>query len=256
MGGARAYRGIVARSGKGQNPVKQREVMAGGEVERFTLNERLQHAALMASTLVLLVTGFSLLFHDVWIGRWLLWLEGGVQGRGLIHRWAAAVLMGVCGYHLLYILFTERGHGQFMHMRPRRRDARDFWQVVRLNLGRPTERPAFDRFDYRQKFQYYAFFVASVTMVLSGLALWFATEAMAVMPKWMFDLLAVLHGRESVVIFLLLFVWHLYDVHLRPEVFPMDWSWITGRIDVAALKERHRREYERLRKAGVIDAGD
>ena len=227
----------------------RQEETARGAIQRFTLNERLQHAALMVSTLVLLITGFSLLFHEVWIGRWLLWLEGGVAGRGLIHRWAAVVLMAVCGYHFLYVLFTERGHAQFMHMRPRWQDVRDFLQVLSLNLGRSMDRPAFDRFDYRQKFQYYAFFVASVSMVLSGLALWFATEAMAVMPKWAFDLLAVLHGRESVVIFLLLFVWHLYDVHLRPEVFPMDWSWITGRIRLADLKERHRAEYDRLRQA-------
>ena len=95
--------------------------------------------------------------------------------------------------------------------------------------------------------------MGQVGQVLSGLALWFATEAMAVMPKWAFDLLAVLHGRESVVIFLVLFLWHLYDVHLRPEVFPMDWSWITGRISLADLQERHPLEYERLRKAGVLD---
>ena len=229
------------------------DVTAGAAIQRFTLNERLQHAVLLLSTLVLLITGFSLLFHDIWIGRWLLWLEGGVEGRGLIHRWAAVVLMGVCGCHFLYILFTERGHAQFMHMRPRWQDVRDFLQVLSLNLGRSMDRPAFDRFDYRQKFQYYAFFVASVSMVLSGLALWFATEAMAVMPKWMFDFLAVLHGRESVVIFLLLFVWHLYDVHLRPEVFPMDWSWITGQIRLSDLQERHPLEYERLRTAGAID---
>jgi cytochrome b subunit of formate dehydrogenase len=231
----------------------RQEDTARGAIQRFTLNERLQHALLMASTLVLLITGFSLLFHDTWIGRWLLWLEGGVTGRGLIHRWAAAVLMGVCGWHFLYILFTERGHAQFMHMRPRWQDVRDFFQVVRLNLGRSAERPAFDRFDYRQKFQYYAFFLASVSMVLSGLALWFATEAMAVMPKWMFDFLAALHGQESVLIFLVLFLWHLYDVHLRPEVFPMDWSWITGQIRLSDLQERHPLEYERLRTAGAID---
>jgi len=226
----------------------------GPSLERFTLNERLQHALLMLSTLVLLITGFSLLFHDVWIGRWLLRLEGGVTGRGLIHRGAALVLMGVCAYHFLYILFTERGHAQFMLMRPRWQDVRDFAQMVRVNLGRPVERPAFDRFDYRQKFQYYAFFLASASMILSGLALWFATEAMAIVPKWLFDLLAVLHGRESIVIFLLLFVWHLYDVHLRPEVFPMDWSWITGRISLEDLRARHRAEYERLRRAGSLDA--
>jgi cytochrome b subunit of formate dehydrogenase len=172
----------------------------------------------------------------------------------VIHRWAAVILMGVYGYHGVYILFTERGHAQFMHMRPRAQDVRDGLQMVRVNLGQSVERPAFDRFDYRQKFQYWAFAIAGATMVLSGLALWFATEAMAVMPKWMFDLLAILHGRESILIFLLLFVWHLYDVHLRPEVFPMDWSWITGRIGPSDLKTRHRAEYERLRRAGNIDA--
>jgi len=66
-------------------------------------------------------------------------------------------------------------------------------------------------------------------------------------------LLALLHGRESVVIFLVLFLWHLYDVHFRPEVFPMDWSWITGRISLADLQERHPLEYERLRNSGAID---
>ncbi len=231
------------------------EVKAGAMIQRFTLNERLQHALLVMSTLILLITGFSLLFHDLWIGRWLLWMEGGVAGRGLIHRWAAVVLMGICGWHLLYILFTERGHAQFMHMRPCLQDVRDFLQMIRLNLGRPAEPPIFDRFDFRQKFQYYAFFVAGVTMVLSGLALWFATEAMAVMPKWMFDLLAVLHGQESIVIFFLLFVWHLYDVHLRPEVFPMDWSWITGQISLADLKAQHPAEYEEMRGKGLIHEG-
>ncbi len=225
-------------------------------VQRFTLNERVQHVLLMASTLILLVTGFSLLFHDLWIGRWLLRLEGGIAGRGLIHRWAAVVLLGVSVYHLLTVLFTERGHAQFMALRPARQDVRDFLRVARLNLGQSAERPSFGRFDYRQKFQYWAFVVAGGSMVLSGLGLWFATQALAVMPKWMFDVLAVLHGRESIVIFLLLFLWHLYDVHLRPEVFPMDWSWITGRISQADLKARHPAEYERLRQAGSIDAAE
>jgi len=222
------------------------------QIQRFTLSERAQHVVLMASTLALLVTGFSLLFHDLWIGRWLLWLEGGIAGRGLIHRWAAGLLIGLCAYHLVYVLFTERGHQQFMAMRPHWQDVHDFLQVMRLNLGGAAERPAFDRFDYRQKFQYYAIVIAGGTMILSGLALWFATEAMAVMPKWLFDALAVLHGRESIVIFVVLFVWHVYDVHLRPEVFPMDWSWITGRITLTDLKERHPAEYERLQRAGTI----
>jgi len=229
---------------------------AGTSVQRFTLNERVQHALLMASTLILLITGFSLLFHDHAMARWLLWLEGGVEGRGLIHRGAAVILMTVFAYHVGYVLFTKKGHDQFMYMRPRRQDVRDFFQMVWLNLGRTAERPAFDRFDYRQKFQYWAFGLAGLSMVLSGLVLWFATEAMSVMPKWVFDALATLHGRESVIVFLLLFLWHLYDVHLRPEVFPMDWSWITGHIRTSDLKTRHPVEYERLRRTGSIDAAE
>jgi hypothetical protein len=36
----------------------------------------------------------------------------------------------------------------------------------------------------------------------------------------------------------------------------MDWSWITGRISLRDLQQRHPAEYERLRRTGGIDAAE
>jgi len=76
--------------------------------------------------------------------------------------------------------------------------------------------------------------------------LWFETQSMAVFPKWVFDLTQVIHSSEGLLIFVVLFLWHLYDAHLRPGVFPMDRTWLTGKLTREELQERHPREYERL----------
>jgi hypothetical protein len=54
----------------------------------------------------------------------------------------------------------------------------------------------------------------------------------------------IAHGDEATLAALALFVWHLYNVHLRPSVFPMSWTWLDGRIETHALKEEHALEYE------------
>src|SRR5690606_28829507 len=86
---------------------------------RMTGNERLQHAALASSFILLVVTGFMLKFPDAWwvaalksvSGDWLFGL------RSLLHRVAGAVMIAASFYHLYYVLFTERG----------RRFVRDVW---------------------------------------------------------------------------------------------------------------------------------
>jgi hypothetical protein len=47
-------------------------------------------------------------------------------------------------------------------------------------------------------------------------------------------------------IFVVLFVWHIYDVHISPDVFPMSTVWLTGKISKDKLKENHPLEYERI----------
>ncbi len=217
-----------------------------GDVVRLTLNERVQHLLLMVCVILLMLSGLSLRFADTWLGRAVIAAEGGMASRGLLHRVAAVGLMLLWVYHALYVVFTERGHRQLMAMLPGFQDFRDLVGALKLNLGSSGDGPRFGWFDFRQKLQYWAVAVGATIMTLTGLVLWFESESMAVMPKWVVDLTRVVHAGEGLLIFVVLFLWHLYDTHLRPGIFPMDWSWITGRITLEDLKSRHSLEYDRL----------
>lgn len=219
-------------------------------VERFSLNQRVQHVATMISMILLSVTGLALKYHDTWLGRAMIDLEGGFETRGVIHRAAALVLVGLAVYHLFYLLFSRRGHEDLRRMAPSRRDLENIGVMIRNALsGEGNTRPPFGKFNIRQKIQYFGVILGTAIMILTGALLWFETQAMLVLPKWMIDVTMIVHGAEGLLIFLILFLWHLYNVHLNPESFPMSRVWITGRMPVSELKERHPLEYERIVKS-------
>jgi len=71
---------------------------------RMTLNERAQHALLLGSFLVLVVTGFALKYpHAFWAEPIVQW-EGGFPLRGILHRIAGVILMGASVYHLVFVI--------------------------------------------------------------------------------------------------------------------------------------------------------
>lgn len=219
-----------------------------GDVTRLSMNERLQHLALMICVLVLMATGLALRWSDTWFGKALIAMDGGIEARGFLHRVSAVGLMVLWAYHALYVIFTDRGHTQLMAILPRMQDLRDLWTCLKANLSASVASPRFGRFDFRQKFQYWAIAAGSTLMVVTGIGLWFETESMAVMPKWVIDVTRITHSGEGVVIFVVLFLWHIYDTHFRSDVFPMDWTWLNGRMSMEDLKRRHPLEYERLKR--------
>lgn len=216
------------------------------ETIRFSPSFRIQHIILFTSLIVLSVTGLSLMFHNNWFAALIIRLEGGIEMRGTIHRLAAIALIAVSIYHIICIVFTESGHKEFMKLKPKGKDFRDFLQTLKFNLGLSDEAPVFEKFDYIQKFQYGGVVVGLAMMIFTGFILWFETQSMAVVPKWVIDVTLVVHGYEGLLAFLVLFLWHLYNVHLNPTVFPMDRTWITGKISLKDLKEKHYLEYEEV----------
>jgi len=54
------------------------------------------------------------------------------------------------------------------------------------------------------------------------------------------------HGFEAILAFLAIIIWHMYNVHLNPEVFPMSKIWITGKTSKHYLMEHHPLEYEEM----------
>jgi formate dehydrogenase subunit gamma len=217
-----------------------------GYIQRFTVSERTIHILLFSSLIVLSITGLTLKYHEAFFSQWIMKLEGGVLFRGKIHRIAALILIATFLYHLLSIMFTRRGHEFFQDMIFRKKDLKDCAGLARYNLGLQKEMPAFDRFTCVEKFQYFAVGLATVLLGVSGFILWFETLFMMVFPKWMIDLNRMVHSFEATVGFLVLVVWHLYNVHLNPQVFPVSRVWINGKISKEDLKRNHPLEYERL----------
>ena len=197
----------------------------------------------MIALTVLALTGIGLLFHDTWLGRALIALEGGIESRGTIHRVFAIVLMVLVGWHFLHVLFSDRGHRQLMEMRPRWRDVTDVFALIGYYLGVRRSGPEFGRFTPMQKLQYWGAGIGSLSMIVTGLALWFHTQTMTVAPKWFIDVTTIVHGYEGLILFVLLFGWHLYIVHLSPGNFPMQRTFLTGTISRERLWQEHRAEY-------------
>lgn len=217
----------------------------GEYIQRFTVSERITHILLFSSLIILSITGLTLKYHESGFAQWIIRMEGGVLFRGKIHRFAALILMATFAYHILSIIFSKRAHAFFHDMIFGKRDLSGFVGIFKYNLGLQSQMPAFDRFTCIEKFQYWATGIAVVLLSASGVVLWGETLFMMVFPKWAIDLNHIIHSFEATVGFLVLVVWHLYNVHLNPRAFPMSKVWLTGKISKEELRRDHPLEYER-----------
>ncbi|MBI2535567.1 MAG: cytochrome b/b6 domain-containing protein [Gemmatimonadetes bacterium] len=212
-------------------------------VMRLTIAERVQHIVLMVSFTVLIVTGVPLLFPETP----LIQVWGGVFSvRTFLHRFAGVTLAGLAAFHVLYVLFSEEGRRDFGWMAPRLQDVKDFVHYLKYQLGKvhePDEPPPFGKFNPFEKIEYFAVVWGSAIMVATGFMMWFFEVTLRVFPKWVYDLVLLIHGYEALLAFLSIILWHLYNVHLKPGVFPLGKVWIDGKITLRDLKEHHPREY-------------
>ena len=226
--------------------------LAAGKVIRMSLQFRVQHLLLTILLTVLAVTGFALMYHENSLAQWIIRMEGGVHNRGIVHRIAAVLLMANLVHHVFYMLFSREGKPELRQLFITKRDIDDFLQSLRYNLGTAAEYPRFGKYGYKEKFQYWGAAAGIVLISLTGLMLWGEEFSMRLFPKFVLDLALIIHGYQGLLAFLILFLWHLYNVHLHPSVFPMNPSWITGKVSVEWLREEHPLEYEKLKEEGVL----
>ena len=216
------------------------------EFERFSWNFRAQHWILLTSCLTLIVTGLPLKFHEARISQLFFDLVGGVQVSTLIHRIGAVGLIAVGAYHLFYLAAFREGRRNFLKLLPQPQDVRDLFQMFRYFLGRSEERPRFGRFSYVEKFDYWAVYWGMVVMIGSGLILWFLETSLQYLPKFAADIAREAHSDEGLLATLAIIIWHFYNVHLNPEHFPMNRTFLTGKISEAEMRAHHPLEYEEI----------
>lgn len=213
--------------------------------ERMNLAERWQHGALALSFLVLVFTGFALKFPEAYPFLWIARLEHGYAWRSNIHRIAAIVMVGASLFHVGY-LFTRPGRRLVRDLLPVPNDAVQPAHNFLYWLGLRRTPPAFERFGYIEKAEYWALIWGTVVMTVTGFALWFENQSLQWFDKWVLDLATLVHYYEAWLAFLAIVVWHFYMVMTNPDVYPMNWTWLTGRISEDQLRHEHRAEWERL----------
>ncbi|MFW6160347.1 MAG: cytochrome b/b6 domain-containing protein, partial [Acidobacteriota bacterium] len=209
------------------------------QVRRMNANELWQHTLLMISFIVLVITGFSLRFDQAWITRFFFGWEGGFKLRGTIHRVASVVLIVTTIWHVIY-LFSRRGRRFFVDMWPRLGDFRNFIQKILFNLGLSKKEPRFGRFSYIEKAEYWALIWGNAVMIVTGILLWFDNYFVRIFPKGVLDVSLVIHYYEAILASLAILIWHLYSSVFNPRVYPMNPSWLTGKMPEDMFIHEHQ----------------
>ena len=227
--------------------IKKKEAKAREEsFLRFGLNFRMQHLALAAGVIILIISGLPIKFHDTIVAKIFFELTGGITVSRIIHRIGATLLIIVSIWHLTYITLTKNGRSDFKQLLPTMKDFKDFLQNIRYFMGVTKEKPKFGRFSYVEKFDYWAVYWGMVIMILSGLLLWFNNFFLGVVPKFVFDIATEVHSDEAMLATLAIVIWHWYNVHFNPEVFPFNPTIFTGKISKTRMLRDHPLEYEQV----------
>ena len=212
-------------------------------LERMTRAERIQHIGLLTSFTVLALTGVVLLIPDTMFARVVIFLCGGMTGRAILHRIAAVTLLGLAFSHLMWVVTTRRGWETFKEILPRPSDLGDAVQTAFLLVGRRQSPPCFRRFNFLEKFEYWALVWGTFIMTLTGLIMWLDNMSLAYLPKWAMDLGGIIHTWEAVLAVATIAIWHLYHTLWKPDVFPGNRAWIDGRIRFEEYVRDHPLQY-------------
>lgn len=199
-----------------------------GEVRMYGF-ERIQHAMLAISFIVLAWTGFALKYpNSAWSAPLLAW-ESSWPVRGTVHR-IAAVIFSACGLiHLVSLIVNRKLREHWLTLLPKARDIREGLAQLAYNLALTEKKPKVSSHSYVEKVEYWAVVWGALVMGLSGVLLWFNNWSLARFPKMWLDVATAVHLYEAILACLAILVWHLYSVIFDPDVYPLDPAFLTGK---------------------------
>ena len=226
---------------------------------RFSRLNRILHVVMIVSFMSLALTGMTLKFSYTRWASVLSHLLGGYESAGYIHRFAAVMMFCIFFTHITDIVRQKRREHRSWKsmifgqdsMLFNRSDLRDFIASVKWFIGKGP-RPAYGRWTYWEKFDYFAVFWGIAVIGSTGLMLWFPEFFTHVIPGSFINVATIIHSDEALLAVGFIFTVHFFNTHFRPEKFPMDIVIFTGRMDVEELKRDKTAEYESLLKSGKL----
>jgi cytochrome b subunit of formate dehydrogenase len=225
---------------------------------RFTRWWRVAHLVGALSIMLLALTGLTVLFSGSAWAPLVMKMLGGPASAGVLHRIGAVGFMSVFFIHLIYFaIHISRTWRTFEFFGPNSLvpnwdDLNDAIAMFRWFFGL-APRPVLDHFSYWEKFDYWAPFWGMTIIGVSGVMMWLPEVTASVLPGWIFNVSAIVHGEEAILAVVFLFTVHFFNNHFRPDKFPLDTTMFTGSVPLEHYKHEHRREYDRLLKSGELE---
>lgn len=220
---------------------------------RFRVGAQIEHWILVVSFTILCITGLPQKYVEFPFSQSLIDLMGGIETTRLIHRWAAFALIAGSIYHLMTGFYRFYVKHERMRVLPDKKDAEDLLNYVLYNLGIKDEHPKMRKFNFGEKFEYWAVVWGTSVMIITGFMLLNPIATTSVLPGQIIPAALAAHGWEAVLAASAIIVWHLYNVlikHFNPSMF-------TGKLPRGQMEEEHALELERLEAGGspwqVID---
>ena len=226
-----------------------------GDLPRYSLHIRIQHMLTFVTFLALAFTGLPIAFYDHFWAVPLNEVIGGVDISRIVHRTLALTMIFTMIYHIFTI--TLGPLAQIFNRRfeirrtiiPLLKDLVDFKNDLLYFAGIRDQRPEMDKFMYKQKLHYFAAAFGNIVMVVSGSSFIFPDIWARILPveyaSYFQELMRLSHPHEALLALLVIAFWHWYNVHLAPGRFPMQWTFLTGKITREHQIEEHFLEYLR-----------
>jgi len=218
-------------------------------VTRFSRRQRLEHVSVMTLFILLSVTGLPQKFYTSGWAETIILGLGGIDRVRFVHRVAGILFTLLTVVHMTVSIGLVVLGRSALSLVPTRQDFVDAVTQLRYYLGVSDVQAKFDKFDYKQKFEYWGLVLGAVIVISTGLILLFPIETTWFLPGEVIPAAKLAHGNEGLMAFLVVIIWHIYNAHLNPDVFPFDTSIFTGKITVDRLRHEHSLEFERLKES-------
>jgi formate dehydrogenase gamma subunit len=216
------------------------------QVRRFGKLRIAEHWLNAGTFVLLVITGLAQKYHDYSISQWIIMTLGGIDSARLIHRYSGIALAVLTINHVFVasfgVIFLKWQPSMVIHLK----DFRDAIDNIRYYLGLSGHPARCDRFDYKQKFEYWGVVIGGMLMIATGVMLWFPTLVTRFLPGQFIPVAKAMHTNEALLAFLVIAIWHIYNAIFSPEVIPIDTVIFTGKISRKRMIHEHPLEYERI----------
>jgi cytochrome b subunit of formate dehydrogenase len=216
--------------------------------QRFSVLHRILHIIIIVNFTLLAITGFCLHFSGTGWVSFLVSLVGGAAAIGWLHRFCAAALYFGIVIHVFWLFYYKLALNQRLvgpgSILPGTKDLKDMYQNLRYVFNRGTP-PLFDRFSYLQKVDYWAVMFGMQSMGITGLIMCFPEFFAGILPGYFINIAGHFHFHEAVLAVMYIGVVHMSDTHLVPDIFPLEKTIFTGKIERSRFMEDHPEEWKR-----------